>query len=161
MAIIDTVPRKPLIEKVTFDLKEEWAEGKLEASVQLVMGASYYLALKGSEILYLVCWWHLGFGPHQFSHLCLLPYHAVLMTRTTLCSIPVSKERMDGWQDTGNGGAWCPAQDSKPCRRLGCPPAVSLCSICSKSLCPPCSPRRDHPLGHLCFADRKTKAQRG
>jgi len=45
VTIVDNVLRKALTEKMTFDLKEEWAEGKSEASAQLVLGASYCLAL--------------------------------------------------------------------------------------------------------------------
>lgn len=46
MTIVDNVPRKALTEMI-FDLKEKWAEGKSEASAQLVLGASYCLALQG------------------------------------------------------------------------------------------------------------------
>lgn len=76
-AIEDQVPRKALTNKMTVDLKEERAEGKSEASAQLVMGPSSCLALPGTEMLYLVGWCHLGFGPHQFNHPCPLLCRAV------------------------------------------------------------------------------------
>lgn len=43
-------------------------EGRGEAPAPLVTGLSSRLAPSGSEMLYLVCWWHLGFGPHQCNH---------------------------------------------------------------------------------------------
>lgn len=60
VTVIDNVLRKALTEKITRDLKKEWAQGKSEASAQLVLGASYCLALQGTEILCLLCWVALG-----------------------------------------------------------------------------------------------------
>lgn len=89
VTVIDNVLRKALTETITRDLKKEWAQGKSEASAQLVLGASYCLALQGTEILCLLCWGQLGFGPSQFSHHSLLTCHGILMTGATLCSSAV------------------------------------------------------------------------
>lgn len=49
-------------------------------------GPRYCLALPRTEMLHLVCWRDLGFGPHPCHHPCALPCHTVLMTGASLCS---------------------------------------------------------------------------